>query len=228
MIQFNLIPDVKMDYMKTRRTKRLVLLSSLGVAGVAFLVFIGLFITVNVLQAKHLSDLNKDIKVNEAKLKSIPDLSKILTIQNQLGSLSSLHQQKPAADRAIDYLSQLTPAQVTISDAKFDFGAHTLTITGSADALSTVNQYVDTLKFTTYTSTNGSKAQNAFSGVVLSSFAKGSPNSTYTINANFDAAIFDNAQTVTLTTPKIISTRSEVDKPADLFQQNTNSTQGNQ
>jgi predicted membrane-bound mannosyltransferase len=196
----------------------MVLLVSVAVAGVALLLFVGLFIFVDVLQAKHLSDLNKDIKTNTATLQAIPGLSNILTVQNQLNSLTSLHQQKPDAARLLDYLGQLTPANATISDAKADFTANTLTITGNADALSTVNQYVDTLKFTTYTSTSNTQAKAAFSKVVLTNFSKQLPQSSYQIDLQFDVAIFDNTQKVTLTTPHIISTRSEVDKPGDLFQ----------
>lgn len=218
MIQFNLLPDIKLEYIKTRRSKRMVLLISTAVAGLCLVIFVGMFIFVNVLQRKHLSDLNKDIKANISTLQKTPDLGKILTVQNQLKSLTGLHQQKPAALRALDYLGQLTPAKATISDVKVDFTAKTISLTGDADALSTVNQFVDTLKFTTYTSDANSQATKAFSNVVLTSFSKGEKSSTYQIDFSFDSAIFDNTQKVQLTVPKIISTRSEVDKPADLFQ----------
>ena len=218
MIQFNLLPDIKLEYIKTRRSKRMVLMISLIIAGVSLLIFLGLFTVVNVLQRKHLNDLNKDIKANTATLQAIPDLSKILTVQNQLNSLTGLHEQKPDAARLLDYLGQLTPAKATISDSKADFTANTLSITGNADQLSTVNQFVDTLKFTTYTTDAASGSKNAFSNVVLTSFSKQSPTSSYQIDLSFDPAIFDNTQKITLTTPKIISTRSEVDKPSDLFQ----------
>jgi hypothetical protein len=218
MIQFNLLPDIKLEYIKTRRSKRAVLLISAGVAGLALLIFVGLFIFVNVLQRKHLNDLNKDIKANISTLQQTPDLSKILTIQNQLHSLTGLHQQKPAATRLLDYLGQLTPAKATISDAKVDFTANTISLTGDADALSTVNQFVDTIKFTTYSSDADSQTPKAFSSVVLTSFSKGDKTSSYQIDFSFDPLIFDNTHKIQLTVPKIISTRSEVDKPADLFQ----------
>lgn len=227
MIQFNLLPDIKLEYIKTRRSKRMVLLISAAVAGACLLIFIGLFVFVNVLQRKHLSDLNRDIKSNISTLQQTPDLSKILTVQNQLHSLTALHQQKPAASRLLDYLGQLTPANATISDAKIDFTANTISLTGNADALSTVNQFVDTIKFTTYTSDADNQTPKAFSSVVLTSFSKGASSSSYQIDFNFDSAIFDNTHKIQLTVPKIISTRSEVDKPADLFQKNQ-STQATQ
>jgi len=220
MIQFNLLPDVKLEYIKARRSKRMVLLVAIGVAGVSLTIFIGLFVFVNIIQKQRLSSLNSDIKKNTATLQAIPDLGKVLTVQNQLNSLSGLHAQNPDTSRLFDYLGQVTPAKVTISDIKADFAANTLSITGNADTLSTVNQYVDTLKFTTYSIDDGESSTKAFSEVVLATFSKTDKDSTYQISLKFDPVIFDNTKKITLTVPKIISTRSETEKPGDLFKQN--------
>jgi Tfp pilus assembly protein PilN len=220
MIQFNLLPDIKVEFIKARRSKRMVLLVSAGVTAVSLVVFVSLFMVVNVLQTKHISDLNKDIKRYTGTLNAIPDLTKILTVQNQLTSLTGLHDQKPISSRAIDYLGQLTPAQATISNVNLDFNAGTVTLTGNADAISTVNKYVDTLKFTNYTVTDSTETKKAFSDVVLSSFSTNSKGGvTYQITFAFDPVIFNGTKTVKLVVPKIISTRSETEKPSDLFQQ---------
>lgn len=221
MIQFNLLPDVKLEYIKARRSKRMVLLTATGVTAVSLLFFVGLFLVVNVLQTKHINDLNNDIKKHTATLQSIPNLDKILTVQNQLGSLTTLHEQKPITSRMITYLGQLTPAQATISNVNLDYTASTINITGAADALSTVNKFVDTLKFTTYT-VDGSTPKKAFSNVVLTSFATADKGVTYQITMSFDPVIFDGTKDVKLVVPKIISTRSETEKPSDLFQQSAN------
>jgi Tfp pilus assembly protein PilN len=219
MIQFNLLPDVKLEYIKARRSKRMVLLVSGGVAAFAFLMFVVLFLAVNVFQPKHISDLNKDIAKYTATLKAVPNLDKILTVQNQLGSLTALHDQKPTTSRLIDYLGQMTPAQATIASAKLDYADNSLTLSGNADSLATVNKFVDTLKFTTYTVDGSTTSKNAFSNVVLGTFANSDKGSSYVISLKVDPVIFDGTKQVTLTTPKIISTRSETDKPGDLFQQ---------
>jgi Tfp pilus assembly protein PilN len=222
MIQFNLLPDVKVEYLKTRRSQRLIYLGATVLAGLALAIFVGLFLIVNVAQKKHLNDLNADIKKDTAELQSIPNIDKILTVQNQLTSLTALHEQDPATARLFDYLGQVTPAQVTISSVKADFAANTINITGNANALSTVNQFVDTLKFTTFTTNQNSTPQKAFSDVVLTSFTKSDKDATYQISFKFDPTIFNNTLEVKLSVPKIISTRSETEKPADLFKQNTN------
>lgn len=224
MIQFNLLPDVKVEYLKARRSQRLVYLGATVLAGVALAIFVSLFLIVNVAQKKHLSDLNADIKQDTAELQAIPNIGKILTVQNQLTSLTALHQEDPATPRLFDYLGQVTPAQVTISTVEADFTANTINITGNANALSTVNQFVDTLKFTTYTTNENSTPQKAFSEVVLASFTKSEKEATYQISFKFDPTIFNNTLEVKLSVPKIISTRSETEKPADLFKQNTNQT----
>lgn len=224
MIQFNLLPDVKLEYLKTRRTKRLTMLVAGISAGVALSIFILLFVVTNVLQTKHLSDVNKDINHNITTLKEEPDLDKILTVQNQLNSLTPLHDQKPLTTRLFGYLGQLTPSQATISSVKLDFSTASLTISGSADNLTTVNKYVDTLKFTDY-KVNGADQKKAFSEVVLTSFSTADKKVSYSITFKFDPTIFDGTKQVELVIPHIISTRSETEKPTDLFEK-TNQQQG--
>lgn len=218
MIQFNLLPDVKLEYIKTRRTKRTVITAAGIVAATSLGLLIMLFIVVNVLQKQHLNNLNKDIKRDIGKLQSVQDLDKVLTIQNQLGSLPTLHDSKPVSSRFFGYIKQLTPTSATISAAKVDFTSGVITITGSADSLSTVNKYVDTLKFTDFTQTGSEDKKKAFSEVVLSSFSKGDKDVSYQITTNFDPLIFGGQNEVKLVVPSIISTRSTTEKPTDLFQ----------
>lgn len=217
MIEINLLPDVKLEYLRAARSRRLVMAISTLVTLAAIGLLVLLF-GVTLLQQKHLNDLNKDIKSESSKIEGHSDLNKILTVQNQLESLTSLHAAKPAVSRLSTYLGQITPDKANISSLGVDFGQHTMTITGTADLLATVNQYVDTLKFTSYTSTSSSKGKPAFSSVVLSSFAAGAKEVDYTITLSYDPAIFDITQGINLTVPKEVTTRSEVDKPSDLFE----------
>lgn len=219
MIQFNLLPEVKMEFIKARRSKQMVLFISLGVASVFLAIFLVLFAVANVLQPKHINDLSGDVKKYTKQLQEIPDLDKVLTIQNQLGSLTSLHENVPLTSRLVDFLGQVTPAKVTISNVKLDLKTNTMTLDGNADSLSTINQFVDTLKFTTFTTPDNTKPQPAFSNVVLGGFSSGEKGSTYSISLTYDPTLFKGTEQVTLSVPKIVSTRSEVDKPSDLFQQ---------
>jgi len=222
MIQFNLLPDVKLAFIKARKLKRLVMVGAASVTSVSLAMVILLFIFVNVAQKKHLSDISKNIVSNENKIKGTKDLDKILTIQNQLNSLTALHDGKPVASRLFGYMNLITPANVSLSALSIDFTSGALTVGGTADALSTVNKFVDTIKFTTYTIDGQTTSKKVFSSTVLSSFAKTTKNSTYSISTIFDPLIFDVNTKLSLTVPKIISTRSETEKPDALFQQQDN------
>jgi Tfp pilus assembly protein PilN len=222
MIQLNLLPDVKLEYIKAQRSRRLVFGVSILVtaASVALLL---LLLSVDGLQKKHLNDLSNDISSESSQLQKKPNINKILTVQNQLQSLTALHAGKPAASRLFDYLNELTPANVNITDLKIDFTQQTANITGTADTLSNVNKYVDTLKFTTYTSGGDSTKTAAFSNIVLSTFSlnTGSQDPTqaanYTIDLSYDQNIFDITQNIKLVVPNLVTTRSQLDQPTDLF-----------
>lgn len=223
MVQLNLLPDVKLEYVKAQRSRRLVLNISVLVTACSVALLV-LLLLVDVAQKKHLSDLNHDIAKESTILQHEPQIAKVLTVQNQLESLTSLHAAKPAMSRLFDsYLNQITPAAVHITSLTVDFNVQTATITGTADSLSSVNKYVDTLKFTTYTTDKNASAAKAFSNVVLSSFGLNSGSqdtsqgATYSITLAFDKSIFDTTQVVKLSVPNLITTRSELDQPGDLF-----------
>lgn len=150
MIQLNLLPDVKMQYIKARRRKRLIMGVAI-IASASFLtVFILLFVYVRFAQQKHMTDLSNDITAKTSELQSKEDINKILTVQNQLNSLPGLHDQKTVSSRLFDYLQQLTPADATISDVNIDFLEKKIVIEGNAKEISVVNKFTDTLKFTSY------------------------------------------------------------------------------
>jgi Tfp pilus assembly protein PilN len=223
MTQLNLLPDVKLEYLKAQRMRRLVLTVSIAItlASIALLV---LLLSVDGLQKKHLSDLSRNIAAESAKLQQEPQIDKILTVQNQLGSLTALHAAEPSASRLFDYLNQVTPSSASITDFTIDFTKQTATITGTADSLSNVNKYVDTLKFTKYTTDANTASTPAFSNIVLSSFSLGgvgtqdpSQTASYSITLSYDKNIFDIAQKITLTVPNLVTTRLQLDQPTDLF-----------
>lgn len=234
MAQLNLLPDVKLQYIKARRQKRLIIGLSAIVSGFFVVLFIGLFIYVRFSQKHYISALTDDISSTTNQLKQKKDLDKILTIQNQLSSLPPLHDQKVISSRLFDYLTQATPANATISDVSVDFDQSTLDIKGNADALSTVNQFADTLKFTEFQAPGQNPASGpAFSSVVLKTFDINSSGAqqgqiSYELGFSFDPIIFANIKNlpsgntedkaVTLKIPKIITTRSEIEKPGSLFQ----------
>lgn len=235
MIQLNLLPDVKLEYIKARRTKHAVILLSTIVSGAALTLFVLFFLVVNVVQKQHLSNLNKDIAKHEATLQEKPELAKILTIQNQLNSLTGLHDQKPVASRVYGYIQQVTPQKASIETITVNFTDQTIKVEGSADSLATVNTFVDTLKFTTFNAeppegAEGESKSNvqAFSEVVLTEFSVSSTSAqnpakstNYSISFKYEPTIFGSDANVVLVVPNKVTTRSETEKPNEIFQTQT-------
>jgi hypothetical protein len=77
-----------------------------------------------------------------------------------------------------------------------------LTIGGTAQGLDDVSTYTDTLKGTAYKISGGSSAAHAFTSVVLSSFSRDDKGASFTITCNFDPAIFNTKNDVTLNVPQ--------------------------
>jgi hypothetical protein len=207
MIEFNLLPDVKLEFLKARRMKRVVISFSIIIGAASLGLFILLILFVDVAQKVKLNNLSNNITSANAELKRNTSLDSILTIQNQLKSLPSIESQTPQVSRLSGYLA-------------VDFTANTMTLQGAADSLATVNQYIDTLKFSTY-SDDTSKGTKAFSSVVLSTFSyggTGSSKASYTISLTFDSKLFSPDENITLVVPPEITTRSVIGQPGALFQ----------
>lgn len=233
MIQFNLIPDIKNQYLRTQRTKRLVIITSMSISAVFLFVFILLFSVVQFAQKSHIKNLQKDIDTTLLNLKKDENLEKVLTIQNQLNSLTGLHDSKPVTTRLYNYLVQVTPKDASISSVDIDFKQNTLKISGTAKSIEVVNKFVDTLKFTDYEiTTNENPAQKttkkAFSSVVLDNFSTATGKSgevSYGISFSFDPALFminkdanNKPQAIQLKVPQnFTTTRSFTEKPNENF-----------
>ena len=198
MIQLNLLPNVKQEYIKTQRVKSLMMFVSFVSSAIAVGILILSASAVYLVQRKVINDLSSSIK-SSSTLQSQPNISNILTVQSQLNSLAALDAQKPVTSRIFGYLAELTPTQATISDLQVDYTLNTMTISGNAPGLDVVNTFVDGLKFTNYTVQGSTTSQPAFSTVVLSSFSRSSKSATYTITFGFDPTIFNVADNVTLT-----------------------------
>lgn len=232
MIEFNLIPDVKINFLKARRLKRLVIGISVTVSAVSFTIFLLLLLFVKVVQGVAIHSLNNKIASNTKILQDNKNLNDVLTIQNQLNTLSSIENADPNPNYLAGYLAELLPSKATISDLQVSFSGNTVAMTGNANNLVTVNKLVDTLKFTNFT-LNSKNEGSAFSGVTLSAFSVNQSNTgtqaQYTINFNFNPQIFQSFANIKLNVPKETTTRSVLDQPPPLFfkSKTTNSqTQG--
>jgi hypothetical protein len=231
MIQVNLLPSVKLEYLKARQLKRTVVSVSFLVSAIAIGIFALFFIIVNVVQVVYLDNLEKDIETKTAQLKKMPDIAKILTIQNQLNALPGLHEDKPVASRMFTYIKQLAPQEASIESLTVNFDEQTMSIQGQAKDLASVNKFADTLKFTSYSVAQTKENSRAFSEVVLAQFGISQQDAdsegkaaSYTITLKYAPEIFKADATTKLTVPNRVTTRSETEKPVTIF--GTEASQG--
>lgn len=215
MIQFNLLPAVKVEHIRTQKIKRLVM--GVAIVSIAFsVVMLLILFSYAAVQKEHISNLDTDISRIQGELESNGELKTILSVQSQLNSLPALYDGRPAAERLPDFIDQTTPADVGLGKLSLDFSLSTLELGGSASSLQAVNAYVDTLKAVTFVSEEGAQPESAFTGVVLTQFGRDDSEASFTINLSFNPLIFDATREVTLKVPNGVTTRAQTN-PADLF-----------
>lgn len=227
MIQFNLLPNVKVEYLKIKRQKRIISLVAAGVILACSVVLIGLFSIVLGVQPNRLSGLDKSIKSISNDIKSKKDINKILTIQNQLTAIDGLHEDKPVTTRLSNLLVKITPKDVSIQNFTVDFKTLKIDVTGQAKSFEEMNKFIDTLKFTTLKKGDSSNGEStkAFSQVVLNSYSLSDKGAGFVVSFIYDNEIFkSSSENLTLEVPSITSTRSETERPTDLFKINQTPT----
>ena len=199
MIQFNLLPDVKKEYVKAKRTKRLIYSASLVVSAAAVGVTIVMFTFVHGLQKKQIDDKTNEIANAAAEIQATPNLNRILTLQNQLSLLPTLHESKPQSSRLFDYITFMTPKEVAVSSLDVDYEDSMITIKGTADKLVTVNKFVENIKAVRYASVGASEDEEKFPySEVQTELTGDNDGANYEINFEFDPTIFDNTQQLVL------------------------------
>jgi hypothetical protein len=228
MVQLNLLPDIKVEYIKSRSQRRFVMLLSTLVISVSLGAVLLLALIVYGYQNTRLSSLEKSINEDASKLAATPGLNEILTVQNQLGALDTLHAEKPAVTRLPQYLSQIIISEAVLDSITMDLATNTITISGTTDSLQDVNKLVDTLKFAEISRGEEGETDRsrAFSSVVLTGFDRIPNNSTYTITMLYDPVIFQSSEkNISLVVPDTVSTRSTTEQPRVLFDAPVESTE---
>lgn len=135
MIEINLLPDVKLEFIKAQRIRSKVILSSLIIGVTSVAIVVSLVIYVFGVQSLRGIAADKAIDQKSAKLSTIDDLPKILTIQNQLAKMSELNSDKKMDSRVFDLIKVIIPPapnNVQISDMVVNPENTTITINGQA------------------------------------------------------------------------------------------------
>lgn len=175
MITLNLLPDIKREFLRTRRAQaRVISIAVLvSIAAIALLVVVALW--VYGVQAFQKSSLTASINNYDAQLRSEKDINKYLTIQNQLANISNLHSSKPILSRVFDVVSKLNPKapnNVKVSTLEVDVETTSLIFSGETATYTGLETFRDTLKnaqLTYQDSTGASKSEQLFSAVTIDS-----------------------------------------------------------
>lgn len=161
MIEINLVPDVKQEFIRAKRIRALVISGTVlvGIASIGVVVLMALYLYG--VQTVRSGLIDNDITTKSNELKGIEDIDNTLTVQHQLTRLDELHNQKNLVSRLFNLLIAINPAspnKVSFAQTVVDAESGTITLEGQAP-----NGYItaDVLKKTilgtniSYTDENG-------------------------------------------------------------------------
>lgn len=149
MIQLNLLPDLKKEFIKAQKTKGLVItvavLTTVGAIGLSILLF--LYVTFG--QQLQISLATDSIAKKSKELADVQDIDQYLTVQNQLASLDALHAEKGVYSRLFSFLSILNPSppnNINLHNAQLVTSEKTILFVGTTGSFEALNVFADTLK----------------------------------------------------------------------------------
>ena len=134
MIQINLVPDVKQEMLHAQRMRNVAISLSIVIGLVAVGVVVALALILGGQVAVQKIEEGQ-ITTGYSKLSSISDLDSALTIQNQLGTISSQNDKRTIDSRLLDILAAINPPapnDVKLSKVTLDPTQNTITLEGSA------------------------------------------------------------------------------------------------
>jgi Tfp pilus assembly protein PilN len=237
MIELNLLPDVKKEFIRAQRTRNTVISGAILVCIIAAGVTALLATTVYGAQKILIENLKKEISSNHQKLESKQEINKYLTVQSQLKYLDETAQQRSVYARLFDYLPQLNPAvpsNVTLFRLTLDKEASTIEISGSAASFEAVNNFRYTLEraLFTYVAEDGTTVESPlFTSISnnppsLSTSKNGKAEASFQFVVTYNEEAFDpSTKDIKIIVPKITTSDSDQNAPKELFGVDPQTTQ---
>jgi Tfp pilus assembly protein PilN len=229
MIELNLLPDVKKEFIRAQRTRNMVISGAIFVCIIAVGAIALLATTVYGAQTVWIKNLNKEITANHQIVEDKQEINKYLAVQSQLQSLDQTAQQRSVYSRLFDFLPQLNPAppfNVTIYDFVLAKDTTTITMAGAADSFEAVNNFKYTLEQAqmSYTLEDGTTAQAPlFASVIsgapsLSSSSAGKVQAIFDFTITFSSEAFDQShKDIKISVPKLVTSDGDRNAPKELF-----------
>lgn len=228
MIQLNLLPDVKKEYLRAQSARRKTITLAIFVTIIAAGLTVVVAFYVYAVQNGIMYLQTQDIKGKASQLSAVKDIDKYLTIQNQLSQLSDLHGDKNDYSRLLDFLPKLNPAppqNISLTNLEVSDTDSTITFKGKVADYGALTTFKDTLTNATFTYNTDGVVQDAtklFSEVTIQSAVYGKTSTTagvtFTVVAKYDPAIFKQKNTdVQVAVPSKETTGSVVGAPEAIF-----------
>lgn len=225
MIQLNLLPDLKKEFIKSQKNKSLVISTSilvtLGALGLSAL----LFVYVTFAQQVQISLMTDDINNKAKQLSDIKDINKYLTIQNQLSSIGKLHSEKGIYSRMFEFFGVLNPSapnNINLTAAQLITSDKSIMFNGTTATFESLNIFVDTLKNVQVTykapGSDDMTKENMFEQVFVQNSGLGRTNNSqvvaFTVRAVYKDSVFSAVNTeVKAEVPSITTTQSSTQAP---------------
>lgn len=135
MIEINLVPDVKQELIKAQRVRSTVISFSIAIGIIAIGAVTLLAVYTYGVQTLRSNAADAAIQTGADELAKVEDLSKTLTIQNQLTKIGAIHSDTEVNSRLFDILVAIIPPapnDIKVSSIILDSAAGTIVIDGQA------------------------------------------------------------------------------------------------
>ncbi|HEY8992660.1 MAG TPA: hypothetical protein VIM37_02310 [Candidatus Microsaccharimonas sp.] len=162
MIEINLIPDVKQELIRARMIRSTVVSGAIITTIIAAAVVAILSVYVFGVQTVRSAVADDAIKKGSAQLASVEDLSKILTIQNQLTKVNDLNNNKAIDSRVFELLQAIIPPapnDVKVSSLIVDAATKSITFEGQTPTYPSLEAFKKTIGAANVRYMDDSKAQ---------------------------------------------------------------------
>lgn len=202
MIEINLLPDIKQEFIKAKKTRNMVISASIITGIVSLGLVVLLVVYLYGIQNIRSAIVDKSIIENEKKLEQTSDLANMLTLQSQLSSINQLHDQNGRSSRIFNLLAAINPVKpndVVFSNVKLYADEKTIRIDAqAANGFVAAEILKKTIKATTFSYDGQDRGQSnlvakdepVISDMSYGEDATGSKVLRFSISFVYDDAVF--------------------------------------
>lgn len=239
MIQLNLLPEVKKEFLRARAMRR----KAISLSILATIVSVGLLAVLGVIlvgQYTATRVMTSSIESRAEQLANIENIDEYLTIQAQLAEIDNLHAGKTNASRLTDILPRLNPNapnSVRFSNVDLIVDENTIIFQGgtrNVSALTTFKDTLDNAQLSYNLEGEDTVSEPLFENIEISEYGYSvQANSPVTavgfkITAVYNTKIFETAaKNVRVRVPNKETTQSVIAAPNVTFEANAGNLEGN-